>query len=120
MPILRPPADRRAVVPDRGHSNWIGRSTLQCRGIADDGVVAARPNLPASPAGDTDLPISAGTAGISGISQTLGSLAESFADADPLADAERQRALRRMKLVALGFLIAATVIFLVCTWAQKS
>ncbi len=82
--------------------------------------MAARPNLPASPAGDTDLPISAGTAGISGISQTLGSLAESFADADPLADAERQRALRRMKLVALGFLIAATVIFLVCTWAQKS
>ena len=82
--------------------------------------MAARPNLLASPAGDTDIPISAGTAGISGISQTLGSLAESFADADPLADAERQRALRRMKLVALGFLIAATVIFLLCTWVQKS
>ena len=57
---------------------------------------------------------------ITGISQTLGSLAESFADADPAADEQRRRALRRMKAVALGFLVAATVIFLVCTWAQKS
>ncbi len=57
---------------------------------------------------------------IAGISQTLGSLAESFADADPAADEQRRRALRRMKAVALGFLVAATVIFLVCTWAQKS
>ncbi|BBZ35452.1 hypothetical protein AWB99_05855 [Mycolicibacterium confluentis] len=48
-----------------------------------------------------------------------GSLAESFAGADPVADEERRRGLRRMKLVALGFLLAATVIFLVCTWAQK-
>jgi uncharacterized membrane-anchored protein YjiN (DUF445 family) len=79
--------------------------------------VAARPNPTASPAGDTDLPL--GTAGFSGISETLGSLAGSFADADPLADAERRRALRRMKLVALGFLIGATVIFLACAWAQK-
>ncbi len=55
-----------------------------------------------------------------GISQTLGSLAESFVDADPAADEERRRGLRRMKLVALGFLIGATVIFLVCTWAQKA
>ncbi|MET0898064.1 MAG: DUF445 domain-containing protein [Mycobacterium sp.] len=47
------------------------------------------------------------------------SLAESFAGADSQADVERARALRRMKLVALGFLIAATVIFLVCTWAQS-
>jgi uncharacterized membrane-anchored protein YjiN (DUF445 family) len=83
--------------------------------------VAARPNPPASPAADTDIPsFRSATAGFSGISETLGSLAESFADADPLADAERRRALRRMKLVALGFLIAATVIFLACTWAQKS
>ena len=82
--------------------------------------MAARPNPPASPAGDTDIPsVRSGTAGFSGISETLGSLAESFADADPEADAERRRALRRMKLVALGFLIAATVIFLACTWAQK-
>jgi uncharacterized membrane-anchored protein YjiN (DUF445 family) len=48
-----------------------------------------------------------------------GSLAESFAGADAEADAQRRRALRRMKLVALSFLIGATVIFLVCTWAQS-
>ena len=47
------------------------------------------------------------------------SLAESFAGADSVADAERQRGLRRMKVVALGFLVGATVIFLVCTWAQS-
>ena len=47
------------------------------------------------------------------------SFAESFTGADEVADAQRRRGLRRMKLVALGFLIAATVIFLVCTWAQK-
>ncbi|MCI4673609.1 DUF445 domain-containing protein [Candidatus Mycolicibacterium alkanivorans] len=46
------------------------------------------------------------------------SLAESFAGADPEADAERRRALRRMKAVALSFLIGATVIFLVCRWVQ--
>ncbi|ORB48068.1 DUF445 domain-containing protein [Mycobacterium persicum] len=46
------------------------------------------------------------------------SLAESFAGADPKADAERRRALRRMKLVALSFLLGATVVFLVCRWAQ--
>ncbi|HME50477.1 DUF445 domain-containing protein [Mycobacterium sp.] len=37
---------------------------------------------------------------------------------DASADAERRRALRRMKLVALSFLIGATVLFLVCRWAQ--
>ena len=36
------------------------------------------------------------------------SLAESFAGADPQADAERRRALRRMKVVALSFLVGAT------------
>jgi len=36
-------------------------------------------------------------------------------DAD--ADAERRRGLRRMKVVALGFLVGATVLFLVCRWA---
>ena len=46
------------------------------------------------------------------------SLAETFAGADPEADAERRRGLRRMKAVALSFLIGATVIFLVCRWAQ--
>jgi uncharacterized membrane-anchored protein YjiN (DUF445 family) len=47
------------------------------------------------------------------------SLAESFAGADPQADAERRRALRRMKVVALGFLVGATVVFLGCRWAQS-
>lgn len=47
----------------------------------------------------------------------LASLAESFAGADSEADAERLRNLRRMKAVALGFLIGATVIFLGCRWA---
>lgn len=46
------------------------------------------------------------------------SLAESFAGADPEADAERRVALRRMKLVALSFLVGATGLFLACRWAQ--
>ncbi|WP_205876281.1 DUF445 domain-containing protein [Mycobacterium camsae] len=46
------------------------------------------------------------------------SLAESLAGADSEADAERRAALRRMKAVALGFLIGATVVFLVCRWAN--
>lgn len=46
------------------------------------------------------------------------SFAESFAGADPEADAERRRGLRRMKAVALGFLIGATIIFLACRWGQ--
>lgn len=46
------------------------------------------------------------------------SLAESFAGADPAADAERRAALRRMKVVALGFLVGATVVFLLCRWAN--
>jgi uncharacterized membrane-anchored protein YjiN (DUF445 family) len=45
-------------------------------------------------------------------------LAESFAGADPVADAERRVALRRMKMVALSFLIGATGVFLACRWAQ--
>ncbi len=58
-------------------------------------------------------------AGATAMAQSRGSLAESFAGADPAADEERRRGLRRMKVVALGFLVAATVIFLACTWAQK-
>ena len=42
------------------------------------------------------------------------SFAETLAGADPETDAERLRNLRKMKAVALGFLIGATVIFLVC------
>jgi len=47
-------------------------------------------------------------------------LAESLAGADSVADAGRRRGLRRMKVVALGFLVGATVVFLVCTWAQSN
>lgn len=46
------------------------------------------------------------------------SFAESFAGADPEADAERLVALRRMKMVALSFLVGATGVFLACGWAQ--
>jgi len=61
-------------------------------------VVAAKHRLPAPPA--------------------RSSFAESFAGADPQADAERLRSLRKMKVVALGFLVGATVIFLACRWWQ--
>jgi len=44
------------------------------------------------------------------------SFAESFAGADAAADAERLRNLRKMKAVALGFLLGATVLFLTCRW----
>ncbi|MGV0747408.1 DUF445 domain-containing protein [Mycolicibacter minnesotensis] len=53
-----------------------------------------------------------------GAAQTVQSLAESFAGADPDADAARLRDLRRMKVVALSFLLGATVVFLLCRWAQ--
>jgi uncharacterized membrane-anchored protein YjiN (DUF445 family) len=46
------------------------------------------------------------------------SFAESFAGADPVADEERRRALRRMKAVALSFLLGATVLFVICRWVQ--
>ncbi|ORW93791.1 hypothetical protein AWC28_16650 [Mycolicibacter terrae] len=52
-----------------------------------------------------------------GAARTVQSLAESFADADPAADAVRLRDLRRMKVVALSFLLGATVVFLLCRWA---
>ncbi|ORW87619.1 DUF445 domain-containing protein [Mycobacterium riyadhense] len=50
--------------------------------------------------------------------RTRVSFAESFAGADPEADAQRRTALRRMKVVALSFLVGATVVFLACRWAQ--
>jgi uncharacterized membrane-anchored protein YjiN (DUF445 family) len=70
--------------------------------IAEDGVVVHRENPPTWP----------------GAARTVQSLAESFADADPTADAVRLRDLRRMKVVALSFLLGATVVFLLCRWAQ--
>ncbi|WP_235653498.1 DUF445 domain-containing protein [Mycolicibacter icosiumassiliensis] len=53
-----------------------------------------------------------------GAAQTVQSLAESFAGADPVADAVRLRDLRRMKVVALSFLLGATVVFVLCRWVQ--
>ncbi len=53
-----------------------------------------------------------------GVIRAGASFAESFAGADSAADAERRRGLRRMKAVALGFLIGATIIFLACRWGQ--
>ncbi|BBX18897.1 membrane protein [Mycolicibacterium duvalii] len=47
------------------------------------------------------------------------SFAEALAGADSAGDAERRRSLRRMKIVALSFLLGATVIFLLCSWAQS-
>src|SRR5581483_10860565 len=61
----------------------------------DDGEVAHRLTDPARPKAD------------------LGGV---FA-ADESADEQRRKALRRMKLVALGFLVGATVLFLACRWA---
>jgi uncharacterized membrane-anchored protein YjiN (DUF445 family) len=46
------------------------------------------------------------------------SFAEALAGADTAADAERRRGLRRMKAVALSFLIGASILFLVCRWAE--
>jgi uncharacterized membrane-anchored protein YjiN (DUF445 family) len=48
------------------------------------------------------------------------SFAETLAGADTIADAERRRGLRRMKLVALSFLVGATVLFLFCQWAEAN
>src|SRR5262245_18145426 len=39
---------------------------------------------------------------------------------DAAADEERRRGMRRMKTVTLSFLLGATVIFLVCRWAQSN
>src|ERR1700712_2943806 len=52
-------------------------------------------------------------------SNSRASLADSFVGADSAGDAERRRGLRRMKVVATSFLVGATVIFLLCTWAQS-
>jgi uncharacterized membrane-anchored protein YjiN (DUF445 family) len=45
-------------------------------------------------------------------------LAAAFVVADPQADGERRRALRRMKVVALGFMVGASAVFVDCRWAQ--
>src|SRR5689334_1157582 len=57
--------------------------------------------------------------GVRALPAPRASFAESLAGADQAADAQRRRGLRRMKAVALGFLLGATVVYLVCTWAQS-
>jgi hypothetical protein len=47
------------------------------------------------------------------------SFAETLAGVDSVADAERRRGLRRMKVVALGLLVGATIVVLRCSWAQS-
>jgi uncharacterized membrane-anchored protein YjiN (DUF445 family) len=79
----------------------------------DDGVVVHRADAPGSPTRGPDSITSTTSA-----RPPRASFAESFAGADPLADAERRVALRRMKMVALSFLIGATGVFLACRWAQ--
>jgi uncharacterized membrane-anchored protein YjiN (DUF445 family) len=76
-------------------------------------VVAHRADVSGTPARGLDL-ISLPTVA----RRSRASFAESFAGADPEADAERRVALRRMKVVALSFLVGATGIFLACRWAQ--
>ncbi len=68
--------------------------------VADDVGVAHRPDV-------VDAPVRR-------------SFAEKLAGADSAADAERRRGLRRMKAVALSFLLGATVVFLVCSWWQSA
>jgi len=80
--------------------------------------VAGRHELQRAKAGTPNLP--AVRSGTAGISETLGKFAESFAGADPVADEQRRRALRRMKLVALSFLVGATAIFITCRWVQAA
>jgi uncharacterized membrane-anchored protein YjiN (DUF445 family) len=81
--------------------------------MADDGVVAHR----APPGGEASGPPTAGPDSITA-PRVRASFAESFAGADPGADAERRVALRRMKVLALSFLIGAIGVFLACRWTQ--
>jgi uncharacterized membrane-anchored protein YjiN (DUF445 family) len=80
--------------------------------MTDDGVVAHRAEAPGSPPG------LGSSAQSPGGRPNRTSLAESFAGADSEADAARRTALRRMKVVALSFLVGATVVFLACRWAN--
>ncbi|GFG73411.1 membrane protein [Mycobacterium botniense] len=75
--------------------------------------MTAKPQLPVWPASKPD-PMPAPTAR----HRARRSLAESFVAADPEADAERRRGLRRMKAVALSFLVGASGVFLVCRGVQ--
>jgi uncharacterized membrane-anchored protein YjiN (DUF445 family) len=52
-------------------------------------------------------------------SDSLAGLANTFVGADSAGDAERRRGLRRMKVVATGFLVGATVVYLLCSWLLK-
>lgn len=81
--------------------------------MADDGGVALQLNEGSA---SSDPPASG--KGLITTRLRGASFAESFVATDPAADAERRNGLRRMKIVALGFLVGASVIFLACRWAQ--
>ncbi len=95
-------------------SGPVGIPVLQGReDVKDDGLVTSSRRTALWPFAASQLTTPPGRrAGVS--------LAASFAAADPHADAERRRALRRMKVLALGFLVGATAVFLGCRWAQGS
>src|SRR6478735_6460548 len=107
----------------------------RARHVADDVGVAHRPNVggraitplpPAPPREAAAPPAPPPAAGLptppppARLAAPRASFAESLAGADSAADAQRRRGLRRMKVVALSFLVGATVIFLICTWAQSN
>ena len=73
----------------------------------DDGHVAHRSEVAGSPPAARET-------------RERRSFAEALAGADSAADAERRRGLRRMKVVALSFLLGATAVFLFCTWWQST
>ena len=79
--------------------------------MADDGGVAHRANLGHS---RTKPELDFATVP----DQPPQSFAEAIVGADSVADAQRRVALRRMKVVALSFLIGATAVFLFSRWVQ--
>src|SRR3984957_18647585 len=109
------------------HSSGVRHRHRVATSIADDGVMAVGLNGGPTPGpkhrADPQRPPTALTDPAtlpSGAPTKPASLAESFAGADPQADAERRQGLRRMKVVALSFLIGATGVFLGCRWAQAA
>ena len=85
--------------------------------MAHDGGVTQPPASPAPDIARREIAVAA--SGRHRLPARRSTLTDSLAASLGAADEERRRGLRRMKLVAAGFLVAATVVFLVCTWAQR-
>src|SRR6185312_9166514 len=99
---------------------WRGTATCVVTpipGNIDDEVVAHRASVRGESSGPPTARHGSTTPTAAG-GRVRTSFAESFAGADREADAQRRVALRRMKMVALSFLIGATGVFLACRWAQ--